>query len=252
MQAKFGASGKPGDRRGFVHKRIFGGIKGAVGGLISGGPLGAITGGLGGVLGGGEDEPAPFITPGVVPGAIVQQGCPPGFARQADGGCSPTMAFGTPSGRRIPQTERIDFGPPGDEGVGPQRGRGVAPPGSQLERQIQPGGKPVRGRFGAAMNPRIELNRVRTCKAGMVLGKDRKCYNKRDLRNSERMWPRGRRPLLTGGEMRAVSVASAAAKKLQRKEKQLQELGLLKKPASRSRRAPAQRVPHHHHHDGTS
>jgi len=39
-----------GGERGFVHKRIFGGIKGIVGGFLSGGPTGAIRGGIGGLL----------------------------------------------------------------------------------------------------------------------------------------------------------------------------------------------------------
>ena len=66
---------------------LFGGIKGAVGGLLRGGPLGAITGGIGGVLGGGRTAPAmPRIAsitqqrqmprPGVV--AAVQRAVPGG------------------------------------------------------------------------------------------------------------------------------------------------------------------------------
>jgi len=39
-----------GDERAFVHKRIFGGIKGIVGGFLSGGPSGAVRGGLAGLL----------------------------------------------------------------------------------------------------------------------------------------------------------------------------------------------------------
>ena len=39
-----GARGDP-----FIHKRIFGGIAGAVGGFIRGGPAGAIAGGIRGV-----------------------------------------------------------------------------------------------------------------------------------------------------------------------------------------------------------
>jgi len=93
---------------------------------------------------------------------------------------------------------------------------------------------------------------TRICPRGSVLGKDGLCYNKRDIPNSQREWPRGRRPLLTGGEMRCISVAASAAKKLQRKQKQLMAMGLLKRPASRraARLAPG----HHAHvsHDGGS
>jgi len=98
-------------------------------------------------------------------------------------------------------------------------------------------GVPVMGRFGAGFEPSVFMTDTRRCGRGAVLGVDGICYNKRDLRNSERFWPRGRRPLLTGGEMRAISTASSAAKKLQRKQKQLEGLGLLKKSAPRTRRA---------------
>jgi len=94
----------------------------------------------------------------------------------------------------------------------------------------------VTGQFGAGFEASIVSREMRLCPPKTVLGVDGVCYNRRDLRNDERAWPRGRRPLLTGGEMRAVSTASAAAKKLQRKQKQLQELGLLPKP-QRTRRA---------------
>jgi len=39
--------------------------------------------------------------------------------------------------------------------------------------------------------------------------------------------------------VRAISVASSAAKKLERKQKQLMELGLLKRPTRSRRAAPA-------------
>ncbi len=94
----------------------------------------------------------------------------------------------------------------------------------------------VTGQFGAGFEASIISREMRLCPPKTVLGVDGVCYNRRDLRNDERAWPRGRRPLLTGGEMRAVSTASAAAKKLQRKQKQLQELGLLPRP-QRARRA---------------
>jgi hypothetical protein len=80
----------------------------------------------------------------------------------------------------------------------------------------------------------------------MVLGNDGLCYNKRDIRNSDRMWPKGRAPLLTGGEMSAISKAARAAGKLERTTKRLQKIGLMKKP---TRRAPARRdlLPGHSH-----
>lgn len=54
------------------------------------------------------------------------------------------------------------------------------------------------------------------CPAGMVLGRDDLCYQKGAITNKERAHPRGHRPLITGGEMHAFSVARAASKKLRK------------------------------------
>jgi len=108
-------------------------------------------------------------------------------------------------------------------------------------------GEAVNGRYGAGLLPAVRMTDTRTCPRGSVLGNDGVCYNKRDLKNSEREWPRGQRPLLTGGEMRAIRIAAGAAKKLQVKTKQLQSLGMLKRPTSRRRALPPG-VPGHHTH----
>jgi len=109
-------------------------------------------------------------------------------------------------------------------------------------------GEAVNGRYGAGLLPAVRMTDTRTCPRGSVLGNDGVCYNKRDLKNSEREWPRGQRPLLTGGEMRAIRIAAGAAKKLQVKTKQLQSLGMLKRPTSRRRAALPPGVPGHHTH----
>ncbi len=237
------------DERGFVHKRIFGGIKGAIGGLIGGGPLGIVGGAARGFLGGGAAGPQatsiatrfqafakgdPRLSPNqlntprgvvrlmsgqLVSGTVVSQlaaagspgSCPPGFIR-------------TPFG-----CVNLPFKQP--------PGIGVQPLGPVGEFDGDAFGEARVGRFGAGLEPEQVTVDHRRCPRGAVLAVDGLCYNKRDLRNSDRAWPRGRRPLLTGGEMRAISTASAAAKKLQRKQKQLESLGLLKRPAPRSRRA---------------
>jgi len=56
----------------------------------------------------------------------------------------------------------------------------------------------------------------------------------------------GTRPLLTGGEMRCIRIASRAAGRLKTKTKQLQKMGMLEKP----RRASVRRAlaPGHHAH----
>lgn len=224
-----------GDSRGFVHKRIFGGLKGALGGLLSG-PLGIISGGIGGIL---RPTPTTFAVPPFVPSPAPIPGrvggCPPGFTRR---------------GTQCIQSHRA--GDPHPFGAGPVPGlpgmfhqtqpNGFAPssPVTSVVSAAQAADGEARlGRFGAALEPTMFTSTTLRCPPGSILGKEEQdgsflCYNRRDLSNKERKWPRGRRPLLTGGDMRCISVASSAAKKLERKQKQLQELGFLKKPTRRA------------------
>ncbi len=233
-----------GDERGFVHKRLFRGLKGAVGGLL-GGPGGVVGGAIGGFLAPGRPAPpTAFRVPGPpIPSRVPalsaaarasRAACPPGFAVDSVGGCH---GLGPNTGQFIPK--------PKAPGVFPQAlgsRNGARGDGDRRQDQLTLGGDAELGRFGAGINPAFFSQQTRRCPRGMVLGApeadgESLCYNKRDLSNKERMWPRGRRPLLTGGEMRCISVASSAAKKLQTKQKQLQELGLLKPPPSRRRAA---------------
>ena len=227
-------NGRPGDRRNFVHKRIFGAIGGAVGGLLGGGPLGAI----GGAISGFTKRAAPvttqpFPTTTVFPGSgrgfsPFGAQCATGFTRDSSGNCVPLRGAPVPGvlgeiQRFLPfgQTGRTEFG------------------------------AAVMGQFGAALEPGFRDTSTAVCPPGTVLGMDRLCYNKGDIKNKERAWPRGRKPLLTGGEMRCISIAAGAAKRLERKTKQLQSLGMLKKPSTSRRRA----LPSGHHahvaHDGS-
>ncbi len=231
------------DEGGFVHKRFIGGIKG----FLKGGPVGAAAGFL--------TSGGPSVT--AVPGTALTRfqpaapvGCDtPGFVRNAQGNCVPKgfsgakfeacpPGFVTILGRCVPTSVPsaisdprsigrpiTEFVPSGGELVGPPR------PGGGI-RSFGPGG----------FEPELFATTTRRCPKGAVLAVDGLCYNRRDLRNNERMWPRGRRPLLTGGEMRCINVASSAAKKLQRKQKQLEQLGLLKRPARARRALPAGHV----------
>jgi len=104
-------------------------------------------------------------------------------------------------------------------------------------------GAPVMGQFGAAYEGTSRLIRRTTCLPGDLVGADGLCYNRKSLSNKERMWPKGRAPLLTGGEMRAISIASRAAGKFERTQKRLQKLGMIKKPS----RARAPKLPPHQH-----
>lgn len=209
-------NGRPGDVRGFVHKKIFGGITGAIGGFLGGGPLGALKGGVSGFGRGGQKPQFP-----------VQVFQPPQQQQLQAPGCGQGFTWDFSQQRCVALQGR---------------GKGGL---KQVLEELLPGGgtgfipfgEATMGRFGAGMEPGIRSTETRVCPRGAVLGQDGLCYNRRDLRNNERFWPKGRRPLLTGGDMRCISVASAAAKKLQRKQKQLEQLGMLKKPARRA--APA-------------
>jgi len=105
--------------------------------------------------------------------------------------------------------------------------------GDQSGRDDQPIGDAVMGRYGAAEVPGSRVIDRAICRRGMVLGDDGFCYNKSQIKNADRQWPRGRRPLLTGGDMRAISIAATAGRRLERTTKRLQKIGLMKKPASR-------------------
>jgi len=221
-------NGRPGDVRNFIHKRIIGAVGGVIGGIARGGPISGVLGGFKGFFGGGK-TPAPVTT---LPVPFVQQRpapCPPGFWRHPNGDCLPLQGSPVPGMRG-----KIQRGLPGGA------------------TGFQEFGEAVMGQFGAALEPGFRESSTAVCPPGTVLGIDRLCYNKGDIKNKERAWPRGRKPLLTGGEMRCISIAAGAAKRLERKQKQLQKMGMLKKPSASRRRA----LPSGHHahvsHDGGS
>jgi len=245
---------RPNDARGFVHKRLLGGLKGLV--LSGGSPLGALAGFAGG--GGGRRGGPPVLRPqmrgfGIPSTAIARRPSPRtttarpslrsagekerGRAEKFGGtalGVASSSAICFPGFKRDPCTGkcvpwflgekpgRDDEPCPGD-GVG---GRGF--PGG-------PVGEAVMGQYGAALAPGSLMIDRAVCLRGMQLGNDGLCYNKGAISNSQRMWPAGRKPLLTGGDMRALSIAARAGRRLEGATKRLQKLGLMKKPASRGR-----------------
>jgi hypothetical protein len=98
-------------------------------------------------------------------------------------------------------------------------------------------GQATMGQYGAALVPDSVPSIRRDCTfggtiRGMILGSDGLCYNKGQISNKERFWPRGRRPLLSGGEMRAISIAARAASRVQRTTAKLESIGMLKKKSS--------------------
>lgn len=226
------------------------GVKGAVGGFLTGGPAGAIAGGVGSAVIGGLPSPGRGFTgqPGQNP--TVPGRCPTGFRLGSRGTCEPVYTT-------MPVTGPPQFGGP------PGGGQGGCPPGTVWDPQggfcaspkspvgkkhlADQFGEAVMGRYGAALQPGTRTTSTAVCPRGTVLGKDGLCYNKRDLKKDERMWPPGTKPLLTGGDVRAIRIASRAAGKLERKTKQLQKMGMLKKPTRAAPRRKALPAGHHSH-----
>ena len=121
---------------------------------------------------------------------------------------------------------------------GPQ-GRCIAPT-SPLGAKILVG-EAVMGKYGAALIPGSQIIDRAVCLVGMQLGDDGLCYNRGNITNKQRMWPAGRKPLLTGGEMNAIRTAARAGRRLAGATKRLQGLGMMPKPA-----APRRRKAHAH------
>lgn len=152
--------------------------------------------------------------------------CQPGFIFR-NGRCERTGLIGT--------AER--FFPGGATGIAPPRGFGAQ----------EPVGDAVMGRYGAALVPGSRIIDRAVCLRGMQLGDDGLCYNRGQIRNTQRMWPAGRKPLLTGGDMRAITVAATAGRRLERASKRLQKIGLMKKPPPRRKQIVSGPTEHHHH-----
>ncbi len=142
--------------------------------------------------------------------------CPPGQRRTSGGNCvrDADEVFRKPGIGGFLE-RKLPFGATGFET------RGAGP------------GQAVNGRYGAALEPDVDSRVVHLCLPGMVLGDDNLCYNRGQVPNKRRMWPRGRRPLLTGGDMNCITKAARAARRVKATEKKLQSLGLLKKPGRR-------------------
>lgn len=102
-------------------------------------------------------------------------------------------------------------------------------------------GEAVMGRFGAALEPSFFTINQRRCLPGMILGKDKLCYNIGAISNKERLWPKGPAPLLSGGEMSAIRKAAGAAKKFERAGGRMRAIGKTFSGPSTSRRAPGRK-----------
>jgi len=208
-------TGFPGELR-FVHKRIFGGVASIVGGSAAGR---FVQGFLG--QGGG-------------PTAADPRPCLSGFRRSSGGNClrDRSGASGEIGGKQV-----------GGKIGGKQVGGMAAVTTLGGPPEFDDGAGPaVMGRYGVGLMPMPITRQTRVCLPGMVLGDDGVCYESRGFTNKRRAWPKGRAPLLTGGEMNAITIAARAARRVQATTKKLQKLGMLEKPRPRHRaiaRAPA-------------
>lgn len=193
----------------------------SIGGAIVGGIAGAVTGGPGGALAGARAGYGigSSLEGGGSQTQQVAGGSPavPGLVATTPGGC-PAGSIGFPP-------FCVDLRP---GGAGSGSGVLVSPGDPRTSAMMAAGGV-------------VPESRTRTqlrCPRGMVLGIDDLCYRRGSLRKDQRKWVPGRKPLLTGGDLNAISKAARAASRLKTQQKRLEKLGLLKKPQRRSRRGP--------------
>jgi len=117
-------------------------------------------------------------------------------------------------------------------------------------RALPPGGDPaftpaagVASGMMGGVTPLMDQQIVRRCLPGMVLGRDGLCYMKGSIPNKSRMWPKGRRPLGTPGELAALAKAASFGRRMENTVKRMQKIGVLKKPSrGRARARPQQRL----------
>lgn len=235
--------GRPGDQRGFVHKRILGGISKIAGFASAVGIPGAGTvSSIANIVRGGGGRRTPVRTATArVSGVSLQQrrdAAAIKFAPDPLPLTLPGQQFLTAPGSGPCADPRLVRAPDG-HCVSPGSGHAARHGIGDVPGVGVPVGDAVMGRYGAALAPGSLIIDRAVCLKGMQLGDDGLCYNKSQITNKQRMWPAGRKPLLTGGDMRAISIAARAGRRVEGVTKRLQRLGMMKKPASRGRRSLA-------------
>ena len=235
--------GRPGDRRGFVHKSFIGrAIGGVAKKLISATPIGAAISTGVNIARSVIRPPTRPVAPRSVtarPSLAGAQGKALGRELKFGGDTFPTVgvssAFPVSVAPGTPCTHPAFRDP--STGLCVTKGTDFISKAQQffpggktgfIPTPTQPVGDAVMGQYGAALQPGVMMIERSVCLPGMQLAKDGLCYNKGAITNSQRMWPRGRRPLLTGGDMRAISIAARAGSKLDRTTKRLRALGMMK------------------------
>lgn len=211
--------GKPGDERGFLHKKILGAV-GSIAGILPI-PGANVIGTVARTLAGSRTVPRELTArPTAFSAAEKESGRAMKFGNGNGGGDGCVFPW-----RRDPRTGdcRIFAG----ERSGPDGNGGR--------------GTPAMPAMQGGTEPGIMTVQRSVCGRKMVLGFDGLCYGK-GLSNKLRMWPKGRRPLVTGGEMNAAAIAARVGKRLDNAAAKLRAQGLMK-PLPRARRAKT----HHHH-----
>lgn len=179
----------------------------------------------------------PQILPPSRPHVSVPSGLQPAIFRPRTP--APPRRQAMPIHSRIRRAIMPAFSPAGPEGCvfparrDPLSGECRVFLGDQSGRDDEPMGQAVMGKYGAAYVPGSMIIDRAVCLPGDVVGDDGLCYPKRSIKNSDREWPRGRRPLLTGGDMRAISIAHRAGARMTRAAGRLQDMGIIKKPIVR-------------------
>lgn len=256
IQLPDGVQRRHGDERGFIHKKLLS-LGGNLLGLIPGG--GAVKTGIGlagGIIsrrGGGAVAAGTGVWSNRAtgqqvrgfPGTAPREGFDVDWSFAPDGApvaARPLVTTTRPSAITADQKRRgREFkGFAGGAGAG----NGQCNPPLVWDPQFgrcrpaafagDPGGGAVMGQYGAALIPGSMIIDRQVCLRGMQLGNDGLCYNKSQISNKQRMWPAGRKPLLTGGQMNAISIAARAGRRLELATKRLQKMGMMRKPARRA------------------
>ena len=177
--------------------------------------------GLGGLLRGAL-RVATAVIPGEIDDLIVDSLLPPKGGRRP-GPYDPfpgtsSMGFTAPNGGGFGSGGPCTFPSirVGDTCVDPTA---VLPGGDPFTTPVTSYGAAVLGLYGEGRAPTMVSRSVRQCPPGYALGKDGVCYDHISNRNREH--PKGRKPLLTGGEMNAITRAASAGRRLERAKKSL-------------------------------
>ena len=237
---------RPSDRRGFVHKKLLG-LVSRVSGFIPG-PVSGVVGEVTGRLAARRPS-RPTLSRSLTARPTVSGERAKQLGREvkfADLGVPRLTSFAdarrsivAPSTTAVSRLHDAGAGPCMPPLIRSPQGNCIAPTSPRGAELFV--GEATMGRYGAALIPGSQIIDRAVCLPGMQLGNDGLCYNKAAITNKQRMWPRGRRPLLTGGDMNAIAIAARAGAKLDRTTKRLRSLGMMKRLP-----APRKAAPHAH------